>query len=205
MATTVMHTKIHTMLVMQDSINSKVNPHWRAANHAWYRAIWTECAELLDHYGWKWWQQQQPDQQQVQLEVVDIWHFVMSDLLLKDTSDSAIAEVFITPPPADNDLRKAIEAMALSALQTHAADLKTFTHLMHCAGLSLDTLFIMYIGKNTLNAFRQDHGYKEGRYQKVWDGKEDNAHLADILAQLDADMAGLSAAVYQRLEQAYPG
>lgn len=36
-----------------------------------------------------------------------------------------------------------------------------------------------FYGKAALNRFRQDNGYKEGLYTKVWaDGREDNAHLA---------------------------
>jgi len=34
--------------------------------------------------------------------------------------------------------------------------------------------------KNVLNTFRQNHGYKEGRYNKMWAGKEDNLHLYEV-------------------------
>ena len=60
-----MHQQIKTMLDLQDSMNTKVNSDWRAQNFEWYRAIWIECAELLDHYGWKWWKKQQPDIDQI--------------------------------------------------------------------------------------------------------------------------------------------
>ena len=43
--------KIKEMLDLQNKINEKVHPHWREQNFEWYRAIWVECAELLDHYG----------------------------------------------------------------------------------------------------------------------------------------------------------
>ena len=38
------------MLELQDSMNSKVSADWRAQGFEWYRAIWVECAELLDHH-----------------------------------------------------------------------------------------------------------------------------------------------------------
>ena len=63
-----MKNQLVVMLEMQDAMNARVNPDWRNAGNAWYRAIWTECAEMLDHYGWKWWKHQQPDLEQVQLE-----------------------------------------------------------------------------------------------------------------------------------------
>ena len=39
-----MKTQLLVMLEMQDAMNSRVNPDWRQAGNAWYRAIWTECA-----------------------------------------------------------------------------------------------------------------------------------------------------------------
>ena len=195
------------MLELQDAMNSKVNPDWRNAGSEWYRAIWTECAEMLDHYGWKWWKHQQPDMDQVKLEIVDIWHFAMSDLLLRETSMDAVAQQIeqgLSQAPSSADIRQAIESLALVTLQTKSAHVAEFAALMSCAGLSFDELFRMYVGKNVLNFFRQDHGYKDGSYIKVWDGREDNEHLADILAALNPDEAGFADMVYQQLEAAYP-
>ena len=70
-----MKQKITTMLELQDSMNSKVSPDWRSAGNEWYRAIWMEASEMLEHYGWKWWKKQEPDAMQVKLEIVDIVHF----------------------------------------------------------------------------------------------------------------------------------
>ena len=62
------------MLQLQEAMNIKVNPDWQNQGFEWYRAIWIECAEMLDHYGWKWWKKQDVDLPQVQLELVDIFH-----------------------------------------------------------------------------------------------------------------------------------
>lgn len=202
-----MKEKILTMLEMQDAMNSKVNPDWRNAGSEWYRAIWTECAEMLDHYGWKWWKHQQPDMDQVKLEIVDIWHFAMSDLLIRGESTDEIAariEAELPCPVEAGDIRQSIESLALVTLQTKSAHVCEFAGLMQCAGLEFDDLFRMYVGKNVLNFFRQDHGYKDGSYIKVWAGREDNEHLAEIMSSLDPDEAGFAELVYQRLESAYP-
>ena len=202
-----MKEQILTMLELQDAMNSKVNPDWRNAGSEWYRAIWTECAEMLDHYGWKWWKHQQPDMDQVKLEIVDIWHFAMSDLLIKGDSKESVATLIekeLRRPAQSDDIRQAIESLALVTLQTHSAHVSEFASLMACAGLSFDELFRMYVGKNVLNFFRQDHGYKDGSYVKVWNGREDNEHLADILASLNPDETGFADQVYQQLESAYP-
>ena len=70
--------QIIQMLSMQDAMNSRVSETWRDNNYEWYRAIWVECAEMLDHHGWKWWKHQEIDVAQVQLELVDIFHFGLS-------------------------------------------------------------------------------------------------------------------------------
>ena len=72
---------LEDMAALQAEHNSAVDPAWRTAGLAYYRAIWVECAELLDHFGWKWWKHQVCDEPQVRLELVDIWHF---GLLLKN-------------------------------------------------------------------------------------------------------------------------
>ena len=46
---------LHTMAQMQDEHNALVHPQWRDQGHQYYRAVWVECAEMLDHFGWKWW------------------------------------------------------------------------------------------------------------------------------------------------------
>ena len=202
-----MKEQILTMLELQDAMNSKVNPDWRNAGSEWYRAIWTECAEMLDHYGWKWWKHQQPDMEQVKLEIVDIWHFAMSDLLIRGQSTEDVAsqiEAGLSQPVQADDIRQSIESLALVTLQTRSAHVAEFVGLMQCAGLSFEELFRMYVGKNVLNFFRQDHGYKDGSYIKVWNGREDNEHLAEILSSLNPDDSGFADKVYQQLESAYP-
>jgi dimeric dUTPase (all-alpha-NTP-PPase superfamily) len=202
-----MKQKILTMLELQDAMNCKVNPDWREAGYPWYRAIWTECAEMLDHYGWKWWKHQEPDMRQVHLEIVDIWHFALSDLILhSDSLDSAASRALegLSREHRAVDFRESIEQLAMATIQTRSADLEHFALLMRAAELSFDELFKTYVGKNVLNFFRQDHGYKDGSYIKVWQGREDNEHLAEILSSLDADSPNFSDDVYQQLKSAYP-
>ena len=46
--------------------------------------------------------------------------------------------------------------------------------------LDLETLYRLYVGKNILNQFRQDNGYKDDTYIKVWNGEEDNVVMKRI-------------------------
>ena len=203
-----MQKQLEIMLEMQDAMNSRVNADWRQAGNAWYRAIWTECAEMLDHYGWKWWKHQQPDLEQVQLELVDIMHFAMSDYLLQDSDNAAVAariEDELSDPRQDDDIRSAIETMARSTIENRSMHFSDFANVMALIEMDFDQLYRTYVGKNVLNFFRQDHGYKDGSYVKVWHGREDNEHLAELLASLDSRSDGFRDEVYRGLEEQYPG
>ena len=203
-----MQKQLMIMLEMQDAMNSRVNAKWRQAGNAWYRAIWTECAEMLDHYGWKWWKHEQPDLEQVQLELIDIMHFAMSDYLLQDTDTAAVAARIaaeISSPREDDDIRSSIETMARSTIENRSMHFSDFANIMHLIGMDFEQLFRTYVGKNVLNFFRQDHGYKDGSYIKVWHGREDNEHLAELLATLDSASDNFRDDLYQGLAARYPG
>ena len=203
-----MRQKIRVMLEMQDAMNARVNSDWRNAGNAWYRAIWTESAEMLDHYGWKWWKHQQPDLEQVRLELVDILHFAMSDYLLRDDDLDAVAgriEAELSEPRAATDLRLAIEHMAQSTIAQQSMHFGDFASIMLLLEMDFEQLYRMYVGKNVLNFFRQDHGYKEGSYIKIWEGREDNEHLAELLGTLDSTSPDIRDEVYRGLAARYPG
>jgi dimeric dUTPase (all-alpha-NTP-PPase superfamily) len=203
-----MQTQLLIMLEMQDAMNARVNPDWRKAGNAWYRAIWTECAEMLDHYGWKWWKHQQPDLEQVRLELVDILHFAMSDYLLRDNDVTAVAariEAELGEPRQQQDLRVAIETMAQSTIAHQSMHFSDFASIMVLLEMDFDALYRSYVGKNVLNFFRQDHGYKDGSYIKVWQGREDNEHLVEIVKSLDSSHADFRDDVYLGLRERYPG
>ena len=202
-----MKKQLLIMLEMQDAMNARVNPDWRSAGNAWYRAIWTECAEMLDHYGWKWWKHQQPDLEQVQLELVDILHFAMSDYLLRDDDNQVVAariEAELSQPNAGDDIRAAIEVMAQSTIAQKGMHFSDFATVMNLIEMDFDGLYRSYVGKNVLNFFRQDHGYKDGSYIKVWQGREDNEHLVDVVNQLNSNDSSFRDEVYQGLAARYP-
>ena len=205
-AGTVMKQKIINMLELQDSMNSRVNQDWRSAGNEWYRAIWMEASEMLEHYGWKWWKKQEPEIMQVKLEVVDIVHFALSIRLQQNQSldDTAelIARDFENLMQAE-DIRKSIECLALLTLTDQGAHFTFIAGIMKYLDMSFDELYEIYVGKNVLNMFRQDNGYKEGSYNKIWNGREDNEYLADIMKQLNADSLTFQDDVYAALAQNY--
>ncbi len=201
-----MKQQLLTMLEMQDAMNAKVNADWRDRNHEWYRAIWIECAELMDHYGWKWWKKQSPDTDQVILELVDIWHFGLSDLLMTEASPGACVDKIVNEldlSARSTDFRADVEAFACATLNVRGFDIAGFAQLMLGIDLSFDELYCRYVGKNVLNFFRQDNGYKDGSYRKVWGGKEDNEHLVELVATLDSTAEDFKDRLYEGLKTRY--
>lgn len=201
-----MKQQLATMLELQNEMNTKVHARWREQNFEWYRAIWVECAELLDHYGWKWWKKQTPDVDQIALELVDIWHFGLSLLLLKGYSVediTAIVEDEFLNPKSSGDFASDLEHFTERTLSTKDFDVSGFARLMVGINMDFETLYVGYVGKNVLNFFRQDHGYQDGSYQKQWGGVEDNEHLVDIVAQLDTSAGDFKDELYQRMETRY--
>lgn len=182
------------MLQLQDHMNSTVNPTWLTAGYAWHRAIMVESVEALEHYGWKWWKKQEPDVPQIRLELVDIWHFILSLSLDRNAGEHALTVEmlmkFMTELEEDPDkygevstlgVHELFDLMAGTAGVSQMFNGGAFMQLMKRFDMGWDTLYQMYIAKNVLNMFRQANGYKEGTYVKVWDGLEDNVILMSII------------------------
>ncbi len=207
-ARSLMIAKTAVMLEMQDGMNARVDHDWREREREWYRAIWIECAELMDHYGgWKWWKRSQQDVEQVMLEVVDIWHFGLSMRISPDRGHTAAAERIVDEWLGAEDSQGFlcdVERLAGVALREKTFLIAVIPTLLNNIGRGFDDLYRAYVGKNVLNYFRQDHGYRDGTYLKIWDGREDNEHLVDILSVLDADDPTYRDRVYTELARAYP-
>ena len=202
-----MITKAVTMLEMQDAMNCKVDEDWLDRDREWYRAVWIECAELMDHYGgWKWWKASSPDIEQVVLEIVDIWHFGLSMQITPQRDFQAVATRLINEweeKTTDTDFLRGVETLASEAITNQRFSVASVRFLLSKVERTFDDLFRGYVGKNVLNFFRQDHGYKDGSYIKTWDGQEDNVHLVEILEQADLNAPTIKDDVYAQLASRY--
>ena len=190
------------MLELQDSMNKKIDADWRAKRHAYLRAVLVEATEALEHYGWKWWKKQSPDMPQLRIELIDIWHFVLSEYLLRANGDKAAAVKAMIAEWTANatlafdgkhyeitalDMRQQLELLAALAA-VRRMHMPLVASLFATCDLTPATLYREYVSKNVLNHLRQDRGYKTGEYKKFWNGAEDNVHMAEILESLnDAD------------------
>ena len=195
------------MLEMQDAMNRKVDEDWLDRDREWYRAVWIECAELMDHYGgWKWWKASSPDIEQVVLEIVDIWHFGLSMQITAERNFKPVAARLVSEwndEVVDSDFLAGVETLATEALANQRFSVASVRFLLAEVDRTFDDLFRSYVGKNVLNFFRQDHGYKEGSYIKSWHGREDNVHLVEILEQADLNAPTIKDDVYAALASRY--
>lgn len=209
------------MLSLQNSMNCKVDPNWVDARYPYLRAVAIEGAEAIEHHGWKWWKRQDKDLPQLQMELIDIWHFILSEILLRSTDTNSnpehdlqqALEICGTNTSVDFDARvyqfdsmdllSKLELLIATAV-ARRIEIPLFASIMGDCELDWTELFRQYVGKNVLNMFRQDKGYKAGTYQKIWDGREDNEYLVDIIHRLDANASDFKESIYDELETAYP-
>lgn len=170
---------------LQARLNAIVNIDWLKAGYPWHRAAMVEGVEAMDHWGWKWWKKQQPNIPQVQIELVDIWHFLLSHHIDQREGDihAAAGDIRFEHRNADRVDGGFLPSMQhfVSLVAIGKFDMGSFAACCDAASLSWDELHRLYIGKNVLNIFRQANGYKEGTYVKTWDGQEDNVFLENLL------------------------
>lgn len=201
-----MKAKIKEMLVLQDEINRVVTEDWKQQGYPWYRAAMVESIEMLEHFGFKWWKKQTPDMAQVQLELVDIWHFMLSHYLEQSDSLESLADL-LSPSELhksnSDDLRALIDTFVGELASKKHFNTDVFYNMLSVTGLSFDDLYLQYIGKNTLNRFRQHNGYKDGSYVKIWDGLEDNEVLFQILADINDNISDTAEHIYNSLSIRY--
>jgi len=202
--------KILLMLQLQNQLNDATNgEEWtkgttkngRAIN--WRRCIYMECAEMIDSFSWKHWKSlnQETDWDNLQIEVVDVWHFIISlaiedysknlkggveELALNISNSIAFTKLDVQSDNYDSQENVIAKVESIMRLSLATDDLKLeeliedFFELVIMSGLDIQSLYRLYVGKNILNQFRQDNGYKDSTYIKVWNGEEDNIVMKRI-------------------------
>jgi hypothetical protein len=222
--------KILAMLQLQKQLNDATNgTDWTTGltkngkEINWKRCVYMECAEIIDSFAWKHWKNidAQPDWNNLQIEVVDVWHFIMS-LVIEDCSKKKcgdledIASQIVQLPSYEmlqdtetsfanqTEIMQQVELLMLDTLNRKESDVirivNIFFTLVGMSGLNLGTLYRLYVGKNILNQFRQDHGYKEGTYKKIWNGLEDNVIMKRIWEE-NGDIE--PTILYQKMKETY--
>jgi len=219
--------KLEEMLVLQKKLNDDTNGvNWELGVNKydkeinWLRCIHMEVSELIDSTPWKHWKNigGESDFKNIHIELVDVWHFLMSYILQETNIPKAVALVnahclyeSVSMEEVDpKTIVKEAEKLSYIAFAMETGNMPAFSgverfvdQFFRCcklSGLSFSWLQKLYIGKNALNKFRQENGYKEGTYIKIWNGDEDNVVMTAILEGCD-DIS--YDRVYTQLEEKY--
>ncbi len=217
--------KLEEMFLLQKELNDSTNgKNWELGINKfdkeinWLRCIHMEVSELIESTPWKHWKNinAKPDMNNIHVELVDIWHFLMSYILQETNVPKAVSLVNTHCIYEANDevdiktMVKEAENLSYIALAIQTNNMPSFSGIerfidqfFRCckiSGLSFTWLQKLYIGKNCLNKFRQNNGYKEGTYKKDWNGKEDNVIMISFLEKMENVSFN---ELYKQLETSY--
>lgn len=203
---------------LQDKLNCKFNPEWKTSNQDWVAAMMIEAVEAYDSTAWKWWKKQEVDKDNLIVEAVDIFHFLLSltieRSLFKEVSGALIwlSSIEIPAYPIEQDIGVFREELKhfIATCPTEDTDTlwKIWKALWLALGKTMDDIAKEYLVKNLLNIFRQEHGYKEGSYHKIWVdintglSVEDNVVAYEIADSLELD-ENFTKELQSKLEEAY--
>jgi len=181
-------------------------------NISWYRCIYMEAAEAIDSFNWKHWKSinTDPDWANIRVELVDIWHFIMSESIRIKDENYANKYLELKPKGDFNaevlidTLEKMLNLSVASNIDPKINNIRDITDLFFTAisqvDMGIGELYKRYVVKNQLNTFRQQHGYKDGSYIKLWDRVEDNVVAFKIM---DENPSISPSGLYQKLELKY--
>ena len=197
---------INDIIELQDLNNiHTIGIDWISKGVAWDFTIFTETAELVDSLGLKWWKNcdknigtntykdvldtTEFDLDNVKIELVDLLHFIISKALVEYNGDRILVASAFNEQQENMYMFDSISEQKLTILSralrfSNSMTIEDYVKLANVCGFELQELYELYIKKNALNKFRQDNGYKEGTYSKLWDGKEDNTYLHNISGEL---------------------
>ena len=192
--------QIEQMFLLQMQLNNQTNGQVWVKGYtkenrqiSWYRGIYMEVAEAIDSFNWKHWKNidDEPDWDNIKVELVDIWHFVMSESIrINDQSYANKHLDMKAKGDFDSDvlislLEKMLKLSVVSSIDKEINNIReitdTFFIIISHLDIDVENLYKRYVVKNQLNTFRQQNGYKDGSYMKIWGGVEDNVVAFDIM------------------------
>ncbi len=193
--------KVWTKVIsLQKSFNDRVSPGWESDTHQEKYLTWTaildETVEVIGSKKWKWWKDTQElntiDWDNVQVELIDIFHFMLSISLQMKQQDSIfmmlmayernildgnVPVVGVRDPKFFDDFWHEF-IMAVWQKSIPLIIVK-WIEFYYRSGGNYKTLIRDYFIKNSLNHIRQEFGYTSGKYQKMWRHPNDPSKLVE--------------------------
>jgi len=195
---------------LQKEFNNKVAPGWmqdiNQKQYNFWMAILDETVEVLNSKHWKWWKNSdnmhKVDWKNVNVELIDIFHFVMSICIQNNLQNTLFLQL-VNMEMHKEELQKIkdeeffdgfwedfLMAVQMKLLPVVVVRLVEYWYR---AGGDAESLFREYRIKASLNKIRQEFGYSQNAYEKIWldvdtgTKAEDNVIAGKILTEVPID------------------
>lgn len=171
-------------LEIQEQLNQKLAVDWATKGWAYPDAMFTEATEAFNHLNWEWWRATDRviDWDQVKLEVVDVAHFLISEVIatgnqklfkdaVEDFSGMYKKEGFTSDEYNIDAIKKGLKHFIRNVLNYSLYDaqdigihtvINSFFNVAWRLKLHPEALFQLFVTKVCLNQLRWKNGYKKG-------------------------------------------
>jgi len=219
--------RLTSMLNLQEELNIVTNgSEYRSAKTlngddiSWTRCIVMETFALANNTKWKHWRDvnRDVDWDEIRVEIVDIYHFLLSYLMKYSNIDEVAKRVLdyvdYDKKPLASELLVRDEAEKLIYYTIMVQNngeigydeaskvlLGKFFTICKYASISFEELYQLYVAKNRLNLLRQNSGYKDGTYSKSWGDRSDVDAMFTLLTNMGTQID--STDFYDKLDDYY--
>jgi hypothetical protein len=171
-------------LEVQNELNLKLSPEWKEKGWNYCDAMFTEATEAFNHLNWEWWRATDRviDWDQVKLELVDVGHFLFSEIMAHGYEEDFIQQInyaiqdekeydFVEGAMNVDRVKRGFKAFIRAVLNYNlegrdpsyfANVLDIFISNIWKLGLTIPQFYTLFIGKVCLNQLRWKNGYKKG-------------------------------------------
>lgn len=204
-------SQVRQIVDLQIQLNERTVGDWINKNLDWDAAVLVEVAEAVDSTAWKWWKHGTDDLQNLQIEAVDILHFLVSKALVQYKEPGLvadkIAEIASGAQPSSLPAINWLKQIALYTLENKVMmAVQALFGLFGALEMDLNQVHQDYISKNMLNHYRQERGYNDAsaNYRKIINGEEDNIVFKRLVAEVGIniqDLEVLKQVLFSKMDQ----
>ena len=205
----IVREKLSSFVITQDKLNTHTcGKDWEKGickktgkKIDFIKAILVETGEMFESDEYKHWKAMKRDCQNIRMELVDILHFLISELIVNYGRDGLVNLIQDGLSLNLDYLPKNTDTKIVMNLLTELDNLKYNTsdsQILYIINLFFQLVTVilkpekpikeildvldLYEKKTLLNLLRQNNGYVEGTYIKDWNGEEDNKVVERLLA-----------------------
>lgn len=176
---------------VQSILNSKAdpnNPNWKEVRteNDFKLASILEMAEMIESTPWKWWKGGNADLWNIKIELIDMLHFMISNVAMRDSikdneankvlgfkEDEKIVKAFFYDNDENKGADRDVSMDIFKALVNDDYDFDFINEVVKGGGLEANEISSIYIAKYTLNEIRWEGGYALNQYKKMKSGYVD--------------------------------